>query len=73
MKSITLPFYWGQRVTIDGDIVGCVTGIMLHDGSIQYEVATIHDGKRNTDWYYEFELGFSKKSEEIKIGFEKRS
>ena len=70
MKTLTLPFYWGQDVTIKKmEQEGTVISILLDEGSAQYKCAWYADGKRHTDWFYDFEIDKKGRAEKMKLGF----
>jgi len=72
IKKIEVPFYWGQKIKLrSGDISGFVSAILLDEGSIQFKCSWMAEGKRQSDWFYEFELEPDGCSEKMTIGFSK--
>lgn len=63
--KLTADFAFGDRVKLDGEIVGIVTAVMFRPGAsgemmadsyVQYEVSWWANGSQNSAWFDGFRL-----------------
>jgi hypothetical protein len=60
----------GQRVILDSDIEGTITGIMIRENNyIEYEVVWWDGRTRNCIWLQELEVATTGESGSLNIGF----
>lgn len=59
----------GSRVKIDGDIEGVVLAFAVRGSTITYDVAWWSDGKRETEWFQDFEVRAIEGEPRTVVGF----
>lgn len=60
----------GQRVILDSDIEGTITGIIIRENNyIEYEVVWWNGRTRNCIWLQELEVMVTGESKSLNIGF----
>jgi hypothetical protein len=61
------PIEIGDRVYIKGaEVSATVTGIMMEQEGLQYRVIFWHEGRRQAEWLFQFEIEIEKVQTQIK-------
>jgi hypothetical protein len=59
----------GTPVTLEGDIKGTITAILIYEYGTQYEVVWWNGRERKKDWIYDKEVQRCDEAKSVRLGF----